>query len=103
MGSSFWVMRSSVVMVSEGLWLLQSSDEEEIILHADRIDPKLWVLHDVTVLFLDRENRFVRRLGSHCALFCNFRNFQNKKAPSLKFEKRHLAQGTWHGIQFTTR
>lgn len=41
-------------------------------------------------------NCSVRCLGSHCALFCNFRNFQNKKAPSLKFEKRHLAQGTWH-------
>lgn len=60
---------NQIAIFKEGLWLRQGAGEDNsyVILHAARISQPDWTLNDVTVLFFDRDDGFLKRLDAKSA------------------------------------
>jgi len=66
---------NQIALFREGLWMrqivnpkdnqnLQSIDDGYVILHAVRIDPKAWILHDVFALYFNHKDKFLMRVDA---------------------------------------
>lgn len=58
---------SVVALFDEGMWLKQETSGGHAILHAASIEMPEWRLHDVMVLFFDKDDTFSERLDSSSA------------------------------------
>lgn len=57
---------SQIAVFKEGLWLRQKGEEEKsyVILHAEKITKPGWVLKNLTVLYFDEQDSFLKRLDA---------------------------------------
>lgn len=51
-----------VTSLDDGLWLRQSQNGNEMIIHSTRIDPKDWTFYNVTIYEFDADYRFTARI-----------------------------------------
>ncbi len=58
---------SSVTLLKAGLWLRQDQPDGRVIVHAGKVDLPGWVLHDVMVLYFNKDNSFRQRLDAPSA------------------------------------
>lgn len=57
--------RANFVTVSKtGIWLRQPSEQGYALIHSENFDQKDWRLNNVTILFFDNNNNFIRRIDS---------------------------------------
>lgn len=76
--SKLMVEQKTVSISNQGLWLRQPTADGHAILHAANVKMPEWTLSNVTVLFFDKEENFVRRLdAAHAALEQGHWNFRN--------------------------
>lgn len=67
-----------------GVWLRQPVDEGYALLHAATFDKDQWQLNNVTVLFFDDQDNFIRRLDGPIAFLRQ--GFWDIRAPLINFK-----------------
>ena len=64
----YFTGRSSLLAVSSsGVWLRQTLDDEQAVIHAVRVDPEQLRLGDVIVFIFEGEDRFTKRIDADSA------------------------------------
>ena len=53
-----------VASLSDGLWLKQTQNNEEMIIRSGRIDPREWEFYNISIYRFDEQNRFQGRVDS---------------------------------------
>lgn len=67
-GQHLNLQKNLVTLSRQGLWLLQSDENNQVVLHSARIKMPEWKLQDVIVLFFDENDTFQRRIDAQEAI-----------------------------------
>ena len=90
--------RSIIQISNQGLWLRQSHEEGQAILHASEIDLPDWNLGNVIVFFFGQDHNFLRRLDASSANLqqgqWNFENVNSNKPGTLPERSEFLSLAT---------